>query len=83
MVDQAAYQEQAEASIVRRRVETHVQMEGLLAAMCFSEKWGGRALYLNFPELALTRGMRLMEVGPVTDVAELGHLEFPCDLTFF
>ena len=40
-------------------------------------------MFEHFPELGLRRGHRFMENGPVTDVADLGHLIFPCDLTFF
>ena len=51
--------------------------------MCFSENFGGFGLHSDYPPLGLHRGCRLMESGPISDIADLSRLEFPCELTFF
>ena len=84
MMDKKAYQETVEELIVRRRIDTPESLQDLLKHCHFSSKYGGRSIVQDYPPLALTAGMRLMEAGRVFDLADeaLTSLALPLDLVF-
>ena len=69
--------------MVSRQMDSKEDLDGLLAVMSFDGGWGGLALDRDYPDLGLSKGHRLLEHGPVTDICDLSQLTFPCTLHFF
>ena len=86
--DAATYDEQVQEALVHRRLEAG--QDGVLARliehMHFDTRpkgFGGLVLKADFPELRLTKGMRLLEDGPVVDLHQVADIRTPCTLSFF
>ena len=86
--DAAGYNEQVLQALVHRRLEAGDGgvLARLLDALHFDTRpkgFGGLVIKADFPELALTKGMRLLEEGPVVDLHRVAEIRPPCTLSFF
>ena len=82
------YDAQVQEALLYRRLEAGdgAMLAALLAHMHFDTRkdgCGGLAPKKDFPAMALPRGMRLLEEGPVIDLRRVDEIRPPYTLTFF
>eukprot|EP00969_Alexandrium_andersonii_P318977 14091336-Alexandrium_andersonii.AAC.1 len=81
--DAKDYDKRVRANMLERRVNNSGTLLRLKDALRANEELGGFVLPLPFGELNLPAGVRLVELGDVTDIHSLAELETPATLFFF
>ena len=86
--DEGVYMEQIDRALVKRNVASRDLLHALVTALKFDTRkdgWGGLVLLRDFVDLDLSRGMRLVEAGPVheLDKDKILAIALPAELTFF
>eukprot|EP00959_Pyramimonas_sp_CCMP1952_P072345 1510918-Pyramimonas_sp.AAC.1 len=73
--DDAAYDAMLRRSTMKSDVPSKEVLRQLMASMHFDDRCGGYVTFRGFQPLALRKGCRLIDDGPVVDLHELEDIE--------